>query len=308
MGDVIVLGGGVIGLTTAVLLAERGMPVRVWGRDPGPETTSSVAGGLCWPYRIEPERQALDWSVRAFRNFAWLAEQPGLTGVRLVPGFMRDGEVPPEWAALVGPRTLAPLIDMRAYLPYLRGRLERAGGRYERRTVTTLDEAAGATASGAGGGAGVVVNCTGLGARELVPDPLMRPVRGQIVVVENPGVEEWYADPVSDPVHTTYILPQPFGAVLGGTAQDGSGDTVPDPATAEAIIRRCARVHPALAHARVLEHRVGLRPYRPRVRLEAERLPGGTLCVHNYGHGGAGVTVSWGCAVDAARLVADVES
>jgi D-amino-acid oxidase len=62
-------------------------------------------------------------------------------------------------------------------------------------------------------------------------------------------------------------------------------------------------VHPGLADARIIEVRVGLRPYRPRVRLETERLPDGALCVHNYGHGGAGVTVSWGCALEAVRLL-----
>ena len=48
--------------------------------------------------------------------------------------------------------------------------------------------------------------------------------------------------------------------------------------------------------ARVITERVGLRPCRPEVRLEAETLPGGRVLWHNYGHGGAGVTLSWGCA------------
>jgi D-amino-acid oxidase len=55
-------------------------------------------------------------------------------------------------------------------------------------------------------------------------------------------------------------------------------------------------VFPALRGARVITERVGLRPYRPEVRLEAGTLPGGRTLWHNYGHGGAGVTLSWGCA------------
>ncbi|NSC24780.1 FAD-dependent oxidoreductase [Streptomyces albus subsp. chlorinus] len=306
MGDVrqrneaaVVIGGGVIGLTTAVVLAERGMAVRLWSpQEPG-ETTSAVAGGLIWPYRIEPQARALDWAVRSFRHFSWLAEQPGLTGVRLVRGSMPDSSPPPEWAALTGTPPRAPLVDMRTYLPYLVGRFEAAGGRWERRAARSLAQAAAV--------APVVVNCSGLGARELVPDPSVRAVRGQILVVENPGVEEWYVAASSGADETTYLLPQPYGVVLGGTAQDGAEEREPDPATAEAIVRRCAAVDPRLADAKVLEHRVGLRPFRPSVRLEAQRLPDGrggeALCVHNYGHGGAGVTVSWGCAVDAARLV-----
>jgi D-amino-acid oxidase len=78
----------------------------------------------------------------------------------------------------------------------------------------------------------------------------------------------------------------------------------PDPVTAEAIVRRCAAVRPEIAGARVIEHRVGLRPTRPAVRLERERAADGRLLVHNYGHGGAGVTVAWGCAREAAELAA----
>jgi D-amino-acid oxidase len=49
--------------------------------------------------------------------------------------------------------------------------------------------------------------------------------------------------------------------------------------------------------------RVGLRPARPAVRLETEGTPGGVI-VHCYGHGGAGVTLSWGCAEEVADVVA----
>jgi D-amino-acid oxidase len=165
----------------------------------------------------------------------------------------------------------------------------------ERREVTSLDEA--------GRDAPFVVNCTGLGARELVPDPDVRPVQGELVVVENPGIDEWFVAADAGASESTYVLPQPYGVVLGGTARDGVWDQTPDPATAAAIVRRCAAVHPELAEAPVLEHRVGLRPSRSVVRIEVERLPGGALCVHNYGHGGAGVTVAWGCAEEAAWWV-----
>jgi D-amino-acid oxidase len=74
-------------------------------------------------------------------------------------------------------------------------------------------------------------------------------------------------------------------------------------ATARRIVAACADVEPAIAAAAVLSHRVGLRPVRPSVRLEAESFADGQTIVHNYGHGGAGVTLSWGCAQDAANLV-----
>jgi D-amino-acid oxidase len=99
-----------------------------------------------------------------------------------------------------------------------------------------------------------------------------------------------------------YVFPQPGRLVLGGTAEEDVWSTEPDPAAAEAIVARCAALLPGVAGARVLAHRVGLRPARDAVRLEREPLPDGRLLVHNYGHGGAGVTVAWGCAREAARL------
>ncbi|TDT42863.1 D-amino-acid:oxygen oxidoreductase (deaminating) [Streptomyces sp. BK208] len=303
------VGGGVIGLTTAVVLAERGRPVRLWTRDPVERTTSVVAGGLWWPYRIEPVALAQAWALRSLDVYEELAARPEETGVRLLEGVL--GETGPDevgaWAAARLPGLRAstaaeyagqglwarlPVIDMSTHLPWLRERLVRAGGVVEERSVTDLAEA----------DAPVVVNCTGLGARDLVPDPAVRPVRGQLVVVENPGIRNWLVSADTDSGETTYFLPQPGRLLLGGTAEEDAWSAEPDPAVAEAIVRRCAALRPEIAGARVLAHRVGLRPARDAVRLERGTLADGRRLVHNYGHGGAGVTVAWGCAQEAARL------
>lgn len=305
--DVIVVGGGVIGLTTAVVLAESGRRVRIWTREPAERTTSAVAGAIWWPYRIEPEVLVGEWALRSLSVYEELAARPEETGLRMVEGVhgetVLDGlgswaaRVPGLRAATaaeytgVGLWARLPLIDMPVHLAWLRERFVRAGGTVEERYVTDLAEVP----------APVVVNCTGLGARELVPDPGMWPVRGQLVVVENPGVTTWLTSGDSGN-KATYFLPQPGGLILGGTAQDGDWSLTPDPAGAEAIVRRCAALRPEIADARIIEHRVGLRPARDAVRLERELLPDGRMLVHNYGHGGAGVTVAWGCAREAAEL------
>lgn len=314
-GDVIVVGGGVIGLTTAVVLAESGHRVRLWTRDPVGRTTSAVAGALVWPYRIEPARRVGGWLEESLDRYALMARRPEETGVRVAEGLMTDTplSVLGAWASRVGGlrearadelpdgygqglRAAVPLIDMPVHLRYLKGRLRSAGGTVELRTVSTFEEPA--------ADASAVVNCTGLGSRELAADVTLHPVRGQLVVVENPGIDEWFVASVPGSSDTTYVMPQPYGVLLGGTATENSWDLRPDPAEAAAVVARCAEISPALAGARVLEHRVGLRPARHRVRLESVRLPGGGRVVHNYGHGGAGVTVAWGCAVEAARLAA----
>ncbi|MGW0472839.1 FAD-dependent oxidoreductase [Streptomyces coeruleorubidus] len=308
-GEIVVVGGGVVGLTTAVVLAERGRRVRLWTRDPVEATTSAVAGALWWPYRIEPIALARVWALRSLEVYEELAARSGASGVRLVEGVLGEtrldevdaslAERMPELRAATageyagsGIRARLPLIDMPAHLPWLRERLAAAGGVVEARTVSGLAEA----------DAPVVINCTGLAARELVPDPSVRPVRGQLVVVENPGIDTWLVSTDAAGEYA-YMFPQPGGLVLGGTAEEDAWSLEPDPAAAEAIIRRCAALRPEIAGARVLEHRVGLRPTRPAVRLERDALPDGRLLIHNYGHGGAGVTVAWGCAEEAARLV-----
>ncbi|MBG0851000.1 FAD-binding oxidoreductase [Streptomyces spinoverrucosus] len=307
--DVIVVGGGVIGLTTAVVLAEGGRRVRVWTRDPVERTTSAVAGALWWPYRIEPPEAARGWALRSLDVYEELAERPEVTGVRLVEGVMGETDLdetdswaagrlkglrvatPEEYAGPVGLWARLPLVDMSTHLPWLRERLAAAGAVVEERTVSALAEA----------DAPVVVNCTGLGARELVPDASVRPVRGQLVVVENPRIPTWIVSKDASG-GMAYVFPHPGRLVLGGTSEEDVWSTAPDPAVAEAIVRRCAALRPEIAGARVLDHRVGLRPVRDAVRLERELLPDGRVLVHNYGHGGAGVTVAWGCAEEAAGL------
>jgi D-amino-acid oxidase len=187
-----------------------------------------------------------------------------------------------------------PVVEMPIYLDYLCGRLERAGGVIEQRTATSLDAAARE--------ADLVVNCTGAAARELAGDASVTPIRGQVVRVANPGLEQVLLD-AGNSGGLTYVVPRSGDCVLGGTAEEDNASPDPDPGTAEAIVRRCATLEPRLAGARVLGHRVGFRPARPGVRLEIERLADGTACVHNYGHGGAGVTLSWGCSGAVAELV-----
>ncbi|MEU6658032.1 FAD-dependent oxidoreductase [Streptomyces sp. NPDC046821] len=310
-GDVIVVGGGVVGLTTALELVRMGRRVRVWTRDPTALTTSAVAGALWWPYRIDPVERVGAWSVRSLRVYEELAGRPG-TGVRMAEGVHADtrlDELGP-WAAEVAglrPATRAeyaggdglwarlPLIDMPVHLEWLRESFVAAGGRVEIREVADLAEA--------GAEAPVVINCTGLDARTLVPDPSVRPLRGQLVLVENSGVTTWFVAAGHSEATSTYFFPQPGRLVLGGTAQEDAWSLTPDPEVARAIVERCAAVRPEIAGARVIGHRVGLRPTRPAVRIEREREPWGGELVHNYGHGGAGVTVAWGCAREAAGLV-----
>jgi D-amino-acid oxidase len=302
--DVTVVGAGVSGLTTAVCIAEAGHRVRIVTEKPPQDTTSAVAGALWEPYLVEVGGRVWDWCRTTLDELNALTPEQG---VRQISGVevSRSPVTLPAWGELVGMtrwsappagyvdgwRFTAPLVDMPIYLGYLERRFRAAGGAVELRTVRSFADLDG----------DAVVNCAGLAARELVPDPELVPVRGQIVLVENPGISEFFAS--TDEGDLLYFMPHPDRVVLGGTAEHGDWNTEPDPVTAERIVARCVEVEPRLAGARVIAHRVGLRPVRPTIRVEAEQLPSGVRLLHNYGHGGAGITVSWGCARDTAALL-----
>jgi D-amino-acid oxidase len=303
--DVLVIGAGVCGLTTGISLAEAGLSVRIRTAVP-PEQTTSVAAGAVWGMvRAGPPDRGLDWARTGLEVLSKLAAEPG-TGVRMASGreVSRTPLEPHYWTELLpglrmcetselpdgfssGWHYTAPVATMPVYLDYLRARFERAGGRLEVAAVPSL--------AGLAGVAPVVVNCSGVRARDLVPDRAVAPVRGQVVIAANPGLEEFFINRDEEPPWITYMFPHGDTVLLGGTNEEGNWDEEPKPFIAERIVAHCAAIEPRLRGVTILGHRVGLRPYRPEVRLESEPLGGGVLW-HNYGHGGAGISLAWGCA------------
>ena len=175
-----------------------------------------------------------------------------------------------------------PVIEMPVYLRWLVARVAELGGTITRMNLSGLPTAG-----------ALVVNAAG-SAQHLAADPTVGPVRGQVMYVEQVGLERWWLD--SDA--PTYVIPRGRDIVVGGTDVEGEWSRTAEPATASSILERAIALVPEIGDARVLGHKVGLRPARPAVRLERV----GDV-VHCYGHGGCGVTVSWGCADDVVGLV-----
>ncbi len=303
MRRVIVVGAGVIGLSCAVRLLEAGHRVDVVGRDLPLETTSAVAAAVWSPY-AKPQEHVVRWSRAAYDVFAELCEHESVgvvmrTGTELFregpadlwwrdalpPGAGPDREtsLPPGYASGLTMRT--PVVEMPIYLRWLSARVEALGGTITRMNLSALPA-----------GDALVVNASGIGARLLGGDATVSPVRGQVVLVEQVGVDRWWINSEAP----TYIVPRSRDIVLGGTAIEGEWSRTPEPEVAESILARAAVIEPRLAGARILRHKVGLRPWRPVVRLERE----GDV-IHCYGHGGCGVTISWGCADDVVDLARD---
>ena len=311
---VIVVGAGVVGLTTAVSLLEAGCDVRVVADATVEKTTSYVAAGIWFPTHAGPPEKVAVWARRTLEVLAGQARDsvPGVV-MRESLALYRQPPGRPDWSASVGDireatkaelppgysyglRFAVPQAEMPVYLPWLMRQVRDRGGEIVAQHVTALAELSGA-------GADALVNCPGLAARDLVGDQSVYPVRGQLVRVTNPGLTLSVRDEFH-PAGRAYVHPRTSDCILGGTLDEDQWDTRPDPATAAAIIARCGEIVPAVRDATVIEHLVGLRPGRPEVRLE-ECTPdgGGPRIVHNYGHGGSGVTLSWGCAEDVTRIL-----
>ena len=293
------VGAGVVGLTCAVRLLEAGHRVDVFARDLPLESTSAVAAALWYPYRALPQDRVTSWSATSYAVLDAIADTDPDSGVRMLEGTevftRRQGE--PWWRSAVpsldretalptgyadGWTFTTPVAEMPVYLRWLAGRVEELGGTLTRLNLRALPE-----------GADVVVNCSGLGARLLGADRTVVPVRGQVLYLEQVGLERWWLDGAGP----TYVVPRSRDIVVGGTDVEGEWSRTPSAEVAADILRRATRLVPELRDARVLRHKVGLRPVRPAVRLERVG-----HVVHCYGHGGAGVTLSWGVAEEVVAL------
>jgi D-amino-acid oxidase len=351
---VLVIGAGVSGLTSALCLRRRGLGVTVVADAFAPRVTSVVAGALWeWPpavcgYHRDVVSLARSkvWCRKSHQVFVDLANNAE-TGVFVRPvtyyfkrpieedrfhqakmeelksevgGFRHDRALIEEHGVnremgLEDAYThLAPMVDTDRYMQWLLREVRREGCRIvEQKISGPLSD--GAESLARQFEVDTIVNCTGLGSRNLTGEP-MHPLRGALIRVKNDGramprVTEAHCISLdnSDQQHG-FIFIVPRGEdmlVLGGLAELdewGLDIGLDNYEPVREMYRRCVQFMPALRDAEIDAHepvRVGLRPVRDRnVRVEAEPR---TRIVHNYGHGGSGVTLSWGCATEVADLV-----
>jgi D-amino-acid oxidase len=281
-----------------------------------------VAAAVWFPYHVEPAERVIPLALETYQVLLDLARFPE-SGVSIIESrqFLRIGEIEiPDWAIPLGAQRLSsvatgmrpaldraerggyslesgfslrvPLMDTTIYLDYLAARFRNARGEIHANVrFETLDDVDAEF--------DFVINCAGIGARELVRDADLEPHRGQVAIV--PKSEGLSAAIVCDDEPLMYAIPRADDCVFGGT-NDVSDNLVADPATTARIVAEASRVL-NIDKPLVLAERVGLRPFRRSgVRLERDRLRDGRTVIHNYGHGGAGFTLSWGCAREVLEL------
>ena len=309
---VIVIGCGVIGLSTARCLQEAGYSVDIITREL-PQHTTSIAAGAVWS-GSELEGRRRGWAGASLVHFLKLTQAPG-SGVTLQR--MREvfkQAVPDPWyrdrlsfferipraklpkALVDGYMIDVPMVAPPLYLQNLHDQFIAAGGNIEQRTVASLDELEGA--------APLLVNCSGVGARELAEDEAVYPIRGQTMLIDAPEITIGYMD--NDSID--HVFPRGDGVLIGGVKLAGDWNRALDPAISADIIARTAKIEPGIAEATVLRQFTGLRPGRAEVRLEAERLSDRSTVIHNYGHAAVGYTLSWGCAEEVLALARKTEA
>src|SRR5436853_1169078 len=308
--SVAIIGAGVSGLTCGIVFAERGFRAKIFAEQVGRQTTSGAAGALWFPYDAEPAEKVIPWALATHRVLVDLAKDSS-TGVSTIElrQYCRTGEIQiPDWASVIsievekslnisglfsdGFSLRVPLTDTTIYLDYLSQRFQNAGG--EIKTNVRLGRLEDVDSNFE-----LVINCAGIGARELAQDVDLEPHRGQVAIV--PKMDEVDYAIVCDDDPLMYVIPRANDCLFGGT-NDVSANLNPDSATTTAIVSECSRVL-KIEKPRVLRERVGLRPFRKSgVRVEKEKLRDGRTVIHNYGHGGSGFTLSWDCAENVFEL------
>jgi len=306
-----IVGAGISGLTTAIVLGEAEYEPVIFADRLPLNTTSAVAAAIWFPYDVTPEDLVNAWAFFTFGRLLDLEKDPD-SGVSLTDFEIlsqSDAIEIPRWTEAIGYRRMerhelrfpfmsgyritVPKMETPQYLPYLVTRIERLGGsinkidRLEHIEDLKNDEFS------------VVINCSGYGARKLVPDLDVTAHKGQVVVV--PKSNRRNAMVCGDPL--TYVIPRTSDCVLGGmNAKEEDGEELPADSVKQ-IIERCKAAGFEESCAE-LGHPVGERPYRKSgVRVQAGWTRDKRLVIHNYGHGGCGLSLSWGCAQKVRELV-----
>lgn len=319
-----VIGAGVVGLSTAMNIIDSipFVSVTVIADKFNTETTSDGAGGLFRPnYNTTPgipKEEMMQWCKDSLAHYTRLlsSSEASKCGVSFMTGFLFGQKPLDDFASLVsytfqnlsseqitkmnfnykyGAQVTTLVAECRRYLPWLMSKFQEKGGHVLKHTLKSLEELVGHF--------DIVVNCTGLGSKYLLPDESVYAVKGQLMQVEAPWIKHFYYFEDDPPA---YIIPSADRVALGGIRLKDDYTTHTDPEVSKGIWERCTSRIPSLKNAKVLWEWAGLRPHRIPLRIEKEEMnfPKGQLkVVHNYGHGANGVTLSWGTAVCATKLV-----
>ncbi len=305
-----IIGAGVSGLSTGIALLMVGKDVTIRAAERPTHTTSSVAAAIWHPFYQKHDDVYLSRAQHTFYTLRSLAtDRASGVSMRTLTEYFRDDPGMPWWAHCspdacrlaenltpfpygAAYRMTIPVMDTSFYLAYLMGMFIDLGGRIEQVRVDSPNAWHDSIDA--------VINCAGFGSTAFGDHSLVAS-RGIVLrATKHPALAGCWIDD-SDAARPTYVVERSCDTILGGFAEDGMLSTTVSGEQVEDIRRRCTALCSAVSALEIIDVGVGFRPKRTSVRLERDR--GNPLVVHNYGHGGAGFTLSWGCARDVVAMV-----
>jgi D-amino-acid oxidase len=308
-----IIGRGISGLSCGIELLKKGHSVDIYSKDALSQTTSMSAGAFWWPYNTKPLDKVKVWSAISYQAYKTFEADP-LSGVSFQTCLrfceQEDDtqsllEMVEVWSAINGLdygipcekayRIVLPVIDVPTFMPYVEEQYRALSGQIFIQTIRTIEELF--------ENYDIVINCCGLGAYQLVHDTSVYPIRGQVLSIAKEDTFSSDVRIILAKDYFTMILPRAHDYLLGGTADIGDWSLEVNPMQSNEFKKRCEQVMPELKNTHILHTSVGLRPGRDEIRLELERYPNGKSVIHNYGHGGGGYTVAWGCAQEVLSLL-----
>ena len=305
--NIAIVGAGICGLSTAYELLQAGYKVTLIAKEFSPNITSNKAAAFWFPYHIRNDERGIEWCKKSYSFFKEKSAD-SLTGISMISiikaskkgaddetswlnympessySILSENEIPNGYEK--GCKAIVPLIETQIFLPWLMNQIKAKGANIFQKGITDLKELE--------NNFDVVVNCSALGARQLCNDASVIPFRGQVVLLE-PGFPNYI---FLDNQTPSYIVPRKDATILGGTYEEGVFEATTEEASLNEILQKAYNILPALKERKVIGSWAGLRPFRNLVRLERE----GNV-VHNYGHGGSGFTLSFGCASEVVSLI-----
>lgn len=308
--NIAIVGAGISGMSSAFLLKDKGYQITVFAKAFSPHITSNKAAAFWFPYHIRNDKRGIKWCRQSYDFYLQMADTPatGISIQKLVK-VLRKGVkeeeavwvdfMPPGSMRIMQPDELSediatayevqvPLIETQIFLPFLQSTLVSSGVKFIERDIKSLEELTKIF--------DIVINCSALGSRSLCNDAAIIPVRGQVGLLAPLHDMFIYLDNEKP----LYIVPRKDAIIIGGTYEEGIETDETEPQTIDRLLKNAYDAFPFLKQQQVLGSWAGLRPYRPEVRVEAEA---GTNIIHNYGHGGSGFTLAFGCAQDVTKIV-----
>ncbi|KAJ8120132.1 hypothetical protein ONZ43_g3082 [Nemania bipapillata] len=241
----------------------------------------------------------------------------GVRGFYRGADIIEDRGIDPSYGAVDAYELMAPIIDTDKAMQWLTALVEKKGAKFVTETINDdlidVEDSLRARFN-----ADVIVNCAGLQSSTLAGDKSVYPIRGGLIRVINDGTAfpkvnaalTITADAAHSSNEIVFLVPRNDNILLiGGITEAHKWDL--DLTLESPIIRRmrarCESFLPGLKDARLdadYPLAQGLRPFRgSNVRVERELRRTGSKIVHSYGHGGAGWSLSFGCAQDVLSLV-----